>query len=174
MSAIAVLIPILTQIGAPILKNVLQQSIGGKGADVAGDVIDAIAGRLGVEATPQAIEDAYLQRPQQVSADIQKLEAENGALFIALQSKAIDKQFELLLAETKAGGLKDALALGLDVFACRIWVWQIVAIATGTPSIATADLLQLTTWFLGLYMGGHTLKDFGKNIATALATRKEQ
>ncbi len=34
-----------------------------------------------------------------------------------------------------------------------------------------ATLLTLTSWFMALYMGGHTIKDFGKNVIDAVLKR---
>ena len=34
-----------------------------------------------------------------------------------------------------------------------------------------ATLMTLTSWFMALYMGGHTVKDLGKNVIDAVLKR---
>jgi hypothetical protein len=34
-----------------------------------------------------------------------------------------------------------------------------------------ATLMTLTSWFMALYMGGHTVKDLGRNVIDAVLNR---
>lgn len=42
------LIAIAAEVGAPIVKKILEQKIGGANGDLAGAIVDAIAGQAGV------------------------------------------------------------------------------------------------------------------------------
>ncbi|MCI5075637.1 3TM-type holin [Oricola sp.] len=89
MSAIAaaagaeILIPILTKAGAPILKGIIRRRIGGKGAEIAAEAIDAVAGRLGTEPTPDAIVEAHKADAQHVETIVRETEADFGEQWLA-------------------------------------------------------------------------------------------
>lgn len=172
MSAAAVLIPIFAQIGAPILKGIIEKHVGGKAGDLAGTVIDAVAGKIGVEAKPGAIEQAYENAPESVGKAIREVEQQNSAEWLNLHSKALEYQFGLLQAETKAGGLKDGWRWGWMYFLGILWAWQVIGTALDLKVISISVLMQLTGWFIALYMGGHTLKELGKNAVEAVTLGK--
>ena len=69
------LVIILLSVGAPILAGILK-SKGGKGGAIAGDVIEAVADKLGTDATPQAIEDAYKADPDTFTQTVRTIETD--------------------------------------------------------------------------------------------------
>ena len=69
------LVTILLSVGAPILAGILK-SKGGKGGAIAGDVIEAVADKLGTDATPQAIEDAYKADPDTFTQTVRTIETD--------------------------------------------------------------------------------------------------
>jgi hypothetical protein len=173
MSAVAaILVPILTQAGAPILKNLIRRHAGAGTADIAEDVIDALSGSLGVQPTPEAIAEAHKADPATVEATIRDLEASQTERWLSLQEAAIKRQFDLLTLETKAGGLKDSWRWGWMWLLAGFWTWQVIATAFDVPTLDAAILMTLTTWFISLYMGGHTIKELGKSVSDAMRKDK--
>ncbi len=73
------LVSILLSVGAPVLAGILK-SKGGKGGAIAGDVIEAVADKLGTDATPQAIEDAYRADPEIFTKTVRTIETDYAAI----------------------------------------------------------------------------------------------
>lgn len=172
MSAAAILIPILTQAGAPILKNLIRRHAGAGTADIAETVIDALAGAVGTDPTPGAIAEAHKADPAKVEAAIRDLESSQADRWFELQDAAIKRQFDLLEMETKAGGLKDSWRWGWMWLLAGFWTWQVIATAFDVPTLDAAILMTLTTWFISLYMGGHTIKELGRSVSDAMRKDK--
>ena len=171
-AAASILIPILTQAGAPILKSLIRRHAGPGTADIADDVIDAVAGKLGVAPTPEAIIEAHKADPMTVEASIRELEAGQAERWLALNEAAVKRQFDLLEMETKAGGLKDSWRWGWMWLLAGFWTWQVIATAFDVPTLDAAILMTLTTWFISLYMGGHTIKELGRSVSDAMRKDK--
>ena len=70
----ALLVPILTEVGAPLLKRLLLRHGSSAVREAGGAVVDALARRLGSEATPEAIERAYRADPQGAAEAIREVE----------------------------------------------------------------------------------------------------
>ena len=156
---IPLLVGIAAKIGAPLVRGVLEKSIGRTGAELAGEIIEAIAERAGTTAQnlPELGED-------KLGEAIAKTEADMPAILSAWnesQRMALDLQ----KAEMERGGWfswswRPAgmwLILGL-------WFWAMLVhplanaagAALGPPDLAV--LMNFTALFLALYMGGHTVK----------------
>ncbi|WP_321337894.1 3TM-type holin [Breoghania sp.] len=102
----SLLAPLLTEVGAPLLKNLITKHLGGAAGDVGGAVVDAIADKVGVEANPQAISDAYQADPAGVGEAIRQVEIERREDWAAMLAEVN----QTMRAEQKA---KDKLT--------RIW-----------------------------------------------------
>lgn len=63
--------------------------LGPAGAAIAPQIIGALADSLGTEATPEAIETKVKADPEAVSAAAQKLEAERGTDWLAMEAQVI-------------------------------------------------------------------------------------
>lgn len=74
----AILIPIFQQVGAPVLKSILQRYGKGKATKVAAEVIDVLAGKIGTERTPEAIAEAHRTEPARVETIIREVEQDSG------------------------------------------------------------------------------------------------
>lgn len=170
MSAVATIIAsIASKVGADLIGNVLGDRFGPAGGQLAEVVIGEVAGHLGV--TPEAL-------PEVPHADLEgavkDIEARMPEL-IALWSRGLDGQFAMLQGEQKEGGLASGWRWGWMYLLGFFWVWVIVIVplanaATGgrIEVIDFAILLTLTSWFIALYMGGHTVKELGKNAMDAI------
>jgi len=59
------------------------------------------------------------------------------------------------------------------------WIWRILIVPVlggfglHVEAVDFGVLLTLTSWFMGLYMGGHTVKELGKNVAGVMMKRRD-
>ena len=164
----AALISLATQVGAPIIKRILSDKIGPRGAELAEDVMTRIAAGAGV--APAGLDDAARDMPEVVGAALVDVETVAPEL-ISLYSKGLEGQYALQQAELRkehwfAWAWRPGWMVLLGVF----WLWNIVILHLlnailkwALPPTDTTTLLGLTSLFMALYMGGHTVKDvFGK------------
>jgi hypothetical protein len=169
MSAIAaIVLKVAAEIGAPMIKGMLENAAPGMVSEIGGKIIDAVAGKAGV--APERLPELAIAEPETVSAAVSAVEA-NMPELVALWSKGLDGQFALLGAETKEGVLQSAWRWGWMYLLGFFWVWKIVLLPVinhflrlPIETIEAAILMTLTSWFLALYMGGHTLKEVAKSI----------
>lgn len=149
----AILLPILAEIGAPILKRLL--------ADRADKVVDKIAAKVGVKPTAADIEKAYKTVPEAVASAVKEVEAEFSAEIDldALFAREDQKSFF-------AWGWRPAMSWLL----IWLWVWNTTlmpllnsALKATLPPVPYEHLIAFCGVWLVIYGGGHTLKSvFGK------------
>ncbi|MEP0406302.1 hypothetical protein [Roseibium sp.] len=171
MSAIVgILGPIAAKVGAGLVKDALSNHLGKAGGELAGRVIDEIAIQAGVR--PEDLSDLPVV---DVEDAIRTVEGDMPQI-LALWSQGLDGQFALLQAEQAENAWQSGwrwgwmYLLGLMWFV-RLMVVPVVDVIAQTRLGAEMNIevmLTLTSWFLGLYMGGHTLKAFGAQIAEAV------
>ena len=174
MSGLAVILAgIAAEVGAPLIKKILEPKIGASGGALAETVIQTIAEKAGAE----PIDLPALDRPSLETA-IRQAEAEAPEL-IAVYAAGLEGQFALLQAETKEGIWQSAWRWGWMYLLAAFWIWRIIVLpvlnrTTDHPiePIDLAVLMTLTSWFIGLYMGGHTIKELGRSVAEAVKGRK--
>lgn len=170
----AILATVAEKVAAPILKNILQKKIGGAGDGLVDLAVDKVAEKLGV---PPA--DIPAQKPEAIERAVIAAEAETPEM-IALWSQGLEGQFALLQAENREGFWQAAWRWGwmylLAIFwTCYVLVFPVLAAAgIEIERIDAAILLTLTTWFISLYMGGHTVKALGESAINAVRSWKGQ
>lgn len=177
MSAIgAIIAATAAKVGAGMVKSVIEGQFGAGAGQIAGDlagsVIDTVARKAGVE--PIDLPDLAKTSPVALDDAVLETEAAMPEL-IALWSKGLDGQFALLQAETKEGGLKSFWRYGWMYLLAVFWIWRIMVLpvvnsrlAIPVEAVDFAVLLTLTSWFMALYMGGHTVKELGKSAIEAV------
>ena len=174
-----VLISVASKVGATLVKTVLEDKLGvpagGNGGDLVGTVIDAIAGKAGVAPT----ELPQLPQPQ-LEAAVTAAEADMPGL-IDLHRIGLQGQFALLMAEQGEPWYQGAWRWGWMYLLAFFWLWRIVVLpivnsraANSIEAIDLAVLLTLTTWFISLYMGGHTVKALGESAINAVKSWKDR
>jgi len=168
---------LLLTLGAPVLARALGRRFGEEVGEFAQDALEALGKAFGVAPTEAAVTDV-LEREAKAQPDVTKAkvrvaEADMAAVFLAEAEKvrAENEQQrmtnELLLAETRepwwAWAWRPAGMWGLGL----IWFWNIIVLHVlnaifkiALPPVDSAVLLQLSAVYMGLYMGGHTVKDF--------------
>ncbi len=160
----SILLDVAGKVGAPLVKGLLQKiGLGGVAGDIAGSVVDTVAEKLGV-----APAEIPAQPTDKIEAAVQATEAEAPELVLAW-AKQQELANQLQLAEMKPGEPVWTWAWRpawmwflMALFAFRLVAVPVVDAAVGSQIASAVDLgamMTLTTWFMALYMGGHTLKD---------------
>ena len=158
------ILALAAQIGAPLVRQVLSNRIGARNADLATDVIDAIARRAGVSVPD--LDRLAEENPPVVIDAIREAEAALPE-HIAHYAQGLEGQFALLQAEQKGHWLGWAWRPAMMWLLAFLWLWQLVILHVANaiwkialPPADSATLLALTSVYMALYMGGHTIKDF--------------
>lgn len=165
MSAIlaSILIDVAARVGAPIVKSLLEKHVGGTAGEIGGMVIDAIAGKAGVPP-----DDLRSVPTKDLEAAVAATEADAPQLVAAWVEQQRETN-KLMLAEMSKGrpwwmwAWRPAWMWFLGfLFLFRLVLVPVTDAIVGSSIAATVDLstmMTLTAWFMGLYMGGHTVKD---------------
>ncbi|MDF1778755.1 MAG: hypothetical protein P1V13_22255 [Rhizobiaceae bacterium] len=168
------------KVGAGMVRSIIENRLGGslgQGAgQIAGDltttVINTVARKAGVE--PIDLPNMAEESPLAFEKAVLATEAEMPEM-IALWSKGLDSQFALLQAEQKEGGLQSFWRYGWMYLLAAFWIWRIIVMPIVNSRLAVpvdlvdfGTLMTLTSWFMALYMGGHTVKDLGKSALQAM------
>lgn len=66
----------LLKAGAPMLKNLVENAVGGVGGKIAGSIVDALAESLGTANDPDAIADAIDRDPSGTAPIVQQIESQ--------------------------------------------------------------------------------------------------
>jgi hypothetical protein len=174
---------ILLKVGAPILAKIVGQRFGKDAADIAQVGLEALAEQLGVEPTREAIETAVRANPNEATvAKVVAVEERMPELILAQAERmraGNDQQRltnELLLSQQQAGGWKSNWLYAWQWFLMLCWCWTLLLVhilnaalrlaagdAAGLPAPEVGNLLTLTTLYLGLHMGGHTVLELVRN-----------
>lgn len=154
--------------GAPLVKSLLERHVGPLAGSLAGSVIDTVAKRAGVpvEALPEVpLFDLYDAVTETERQDVPEL--------VAVYAQGLTLQQSLAEGDRAEGGLAAAWRWGWMYLLAGFWVWALIlAPVFGLPGIDTAVLMTLTGWFISLYMGGHTVKELGKQAVEAVKVLK--
>ena len=168
----------LARIGAPIAASLLR-SYGGKGGEAAGWLIEQLANSIGVEPDPEKIATEIRNNPTSAET-IVATEQARGAEWVGVFQAGLANQAAVFAAESRRGGLASAWRPGWMYFLGFLWAWALVLVplvnawlGSAIPGIDLGILLTLTSWFIALYMGGHTVKELGKNALDAVRAMKE-
>lgn len=168
MSALAAL---ALSSGMPIIRSILERKLGDAGGTLAGDVLAAIATRANV--TPDELEKLAEANPGKV-IDAMRAVALMTPEMIGLYAKGLEHQNAILMAEQEEGGWKaNWRPLGM-YFVMLLWLWQVAVLHIANaiwkialPPMPWEQLVTFTGLYMGLYMGGHTLKDMVAKFAGA-------
>lgn len=160
----AAILSIASQIGAPLVRRVLSNRIGAQNADLATSVVEAVAKRAGV-GVPDLDRFAD-ENPTRMVDAVRETEAMMPEM-VALYAQGLEGQFALLQTEQKGPWWGWAWRPFMMWLLAFLWLWNIVALHVANavwkialPPTDSATLLGLTSVYMALYMGGHTLKDF--------------
>lgn len=181
MDLTSILIGMAAEVGAPLVKDILDRKIGGGSGQLAEAVIKSVASNAGV--TPATLPDLITTEPGAVKDAVLAAESMAPEL-VALYTAGLEGQFKLLQTESAEGPLQSGWRWGWMYLLGLFWIFYLLVFpiinavlkaAGSSVQIETLDaaiLLTLTSWFIALYMGGHTLKELGKNAIDAVRSMK--
>jgi hypothetical protein len=158
------LIGLAVSVGAPLVTKILSRKIGAENAELVGSVIDSIAQHAGLR--PDQVERAAETDPDLLRDAIQATEAMSPAL-VSLYAQGLEYQTAALQADRDGPRWMQAWRpLGMYMIGL-LWLWNVIVLHSlnavfkiALPPMDLWVLLQLSALYMGLYMGGHTLKDF--------------
>ncbi|MBV6648086.1 MAG: hypothetical protein KI789_00035 [Hoeflea sp.] len=171
-----IILGVATELGLPMIKNILEPKIGRTGGALVETVIKTVAEKAGVE--PIELEAL---KPADIKEAVLATEAEMPEI-IALYAAGLEGQFALLQAETREGFWQSFWRYGWMYLLAIFWIWRIIIAPIVNQRLGSgggvviemvdlATLMTLTSWFMALYMGGHTVKDLGRNVIDAVMKR---
>lgn len=175
MDLTPILVGLAANVGAPLVKQILEKKFGPGSGQLADVVIKTIAEHASVPVSE--LPDAIEKNPSIVRDGIIVAEGMAPEL-VALYSAGLAGQFGLLQAEQAEGPWQSGWRWGWMYLLAVFWIWVILIVPTVAligPKVETIDLgvlMTLTSWFIALYMGGHTLKELGKNVIDAVKSWK--
>ena len=155
------LLSILVKAGVPILADLVQSQ-----SPAAGQVVKTIADALGVEPTEAAIAEKHAADPEATEEAIRQVEAASPE-FWAYLANADRLRNEIFAQEAKEPWWAWAWRPFWMWLLAVYWTWLIMVVPLVNllaphPIVLLVEigtLLTLTGLYLGLYMGGHTIKD---------------
>lgn len=157
--------------GFPMVKAILERKIGDKNGALVTDVIGAIATRVG--AKPEDLDKIATDSPGKIIDAMRQVEPMTPEL-ISLYTSGLQHQFEMLQVEMAEGGWKAAWRPAGMWFILVLWAYQIIGLHVANavwkialPAAPWENLITFTAMYMGLYMGGHTIKDVVANLAGA-------
>ncbi|QBF31516.1 hypothetical protein [Thalassococcus sp. S3] len=156
------LISLAASVGAPLVKKVLANKLGGANAELVSSVVTEIAERSGV--IPAELDEFARTHPQTVEAAIADVETMAPEM-IALHTSELEHRMALMKLEMEKPGWAWTWRPLWMFFLAFLWFWNVVALHLtnailkwALPPMPTEVLLGLTALFMSLYMGGHTVK----------------
>lgn len=149
--------------GLKVVEKIIANRLGDGAGQLAGEVLGAIAEQVGVPI--DQLEQAAEDQPVVVTRALMTVEERSPEL-IALYAAGLELQKAQLAADAaeprwmRAWRPAGMYLLGL------FWIWSVIIVhvvnaAAGTtlPPVPLDQLVQVSGLYMGLYMGGHTIKD---------------
>jgi hypothetical protein len=166
MSAIAtILLGVAAKVGAPIVKSILQEHIGGLAGKVGGSLIDAIAEKAGV--APAELPNLPEKELEKAVLEVERADAPE-LLTHLLESQRLAN--ELMMKEMDSGPFWSWAWRPGGMYVIGFWwmlyilVWPLLnlflrlfgASEQLETIVDVATLLAISGGFISLYMGGYT------------------
>lgn len=171
MDLTSILIGLAGEVGAPIVGQILERKFGAQSGQLAEAVIKSIANQA--DTTVERLPELATSKPEAVKDAIAVTEVIAPDL-VGLYTAGLEGQFKLLSQETAEGPWQSGWRWGWMYLLAVFWIWVVLILpAVGlfgvkVETIDLAVLLTLTSWFIALYMGGHTVKELGKTALDAV------
>lgn len=160
------------QLGLPHLRRLLDPAIGPAGGAFVTRIVATIADRAGT--TPEGLEALHGQFPGRINDAMKEVEKTVLPEMVPVWLAEAESARALTEAEGESAWRSAWRPLGMWLI-LGLWVWNIVLLHVANafwkialPPVDFAVLLQFSVLYLGLYMGGHTVKDVATNVAKAM------
>lgn len=158
------LVALALKTGLPILEKVLTRKLGPATGELAAEVIRAVAEKA--DTTPEEIEALAESTPGRVIEAMRDVERGPVVDKIDLYLKETEARLAMFAAEQDgplwARAWRPAGMYLLGFF----WLWNIVLLHVANaiwkialPPVGFDILVQISGLYMGLYMGGHTVKE---------------
>ena len=160
---ISALMPLVLQVGAPVIQKILEGKIGKGNTALFGAVAQKVAETAGVlpselpslaQTDPGAVREAI--------ATVEKIAPE----LVSVYEQGLAHQTAIMLAEQSEPFWAWAWRPGMMYVFAFLWLWNLVILHVlnawlkiALPQSDLWLLFQLNALYMTLYMGGHTLKD---------------
>ncbi|MFN3938717.1 MAG: hypothetical protein ACK4KW_14205 [Gemmobacter sp.] len=161
--AAPVLAGLAAQIGVGLLEKILSDRIGAANGKLAADVVRAVAQRARVE--PAELDGLVETDPGRVIDAMREVERLAPEL-VALHAAEVEAAAALARSEGEGPVWMRAWRPAGMYLLGLLWVWNAIALHVANavwkialPPMPFEQLIQLSGLYMGLYMGGHTVKD---------------
>lgn len=162
---IAILLTAAAKVGAPIVKGLLEEHIGGAAGEIGGAVIDAVANKVGVP--PEALPSVPAEHVEDAIRQVEAASPELIAAILASQREANKLMLAEMQKESAFGWMWRPAGMWL-MLACVAWIMFIRPITNAflwrwSPGIQIelgmdlANFFGIFTIYTGFYMGGNTI-----------------
>lgn len=158
------LVALALQTGLPILEKVLSRKLGPATGELAAEVIRAVADRAGT--TPEELEDLAQTTPGRVIEAMRDVEKGPVVDKIDLYVKETEARLAMFASEAEGPAWVSAWRPAGMYLLGFLWLWNIVLLHVANaiwkialPPVGFDILIQISGLYMGLYMGGHTVKD---------------
>lgn len=163
------LISIIAQFGGPILRRAVEGKLGPRSTEM----LDLVLGRAAEYAKiePGEIDRVAQQDPAVIERAVAVAVETAGPELTELYAREMDARLDLLAAEEDGPAWMRAWRpLGMYLIGF-LWLWNAVLLHVANaiwkialPPVEFAVLLQISAIYMGLYMGGHTVKATVQNF----------
>lgn len=158
------LVALALQTGLPILEKVLTRKLGPATGELAAEVIRAVAEKANT--TPEEIEALAESTPGRVIEAMRDVEKGPVIDKIDLYLKETEARLAMFAAEQDGPAWVSAWRPAGMYLLGFLWLWNIVLLHVANaiwkvalPPVGFDTLIQISGLYMGLYMGGHTVKD---------------
>lgn len=149
--------------GMPLIERILSGTLGDKGGKLATEVIGRVAATAG--ASPGSLAEFAAERPGSVIDAMREVEK---AVPDLVGAYAGDLQLQMAALAAEAGDpvwMRAWRPVGMYLIGL-LWLWNVALLhicnaiwKIALPQMDLGSLVQLSGLYMGLYMGGHTVKD---------------
>ncbi|MDF2141233.1 hypothetical protein [Paenirhodobacter sp. CAU 1674] len=157
------LIALAGQAGFSIIEKIISRKFGDGAGQLAGDVLGEIAAQVGVPV--DQLDQAAVEQPSVVTQALRNVEERSPEL-IALYAAGLELQRAQLAAEASEPLWMRAWRPGGMYMLGLLWIWNVIGLHVcnaiwriALPQMPLDQLVQVSGLYMGLYMGGHTVKD---------------
>lgn len=159
----AILLELAVKAGMPMVEKIIGKKLGDRDGALVAQVVQAIATRAGVSV--DKVETMATETPGRVIDAMREVERAAPDM-VAAYDRDLQLQLATLAAEQDEPLWARAWRpLGMYLIGL-LWLWNSIVLHVANaiwrialPPMPFNDLIQLSGLYMGLYMGGHTIKD---------------
>lgn len=154
------LLSLLLDAGAPLLVDIVRT----EAPEPVARVVEALAGHLGTDATPDAIATRMEMQPVETTAAIREVEERSAEYWRALATAAAGQAALLAREDARESWFSWAWRPAMSWLQMALWVWNGVGVPIvnasggGVAPIPWEHLIAFSGLWLAIYGGGHTIK----------------